>query len=380
MTNERLTQPGQAEERPWSVRIGFTLLGIFIFLGLSACSEGPAMLAACDEDDANSICGLQNPEDMVLLPGHAWAVVSEMMSDTEAEGLRFGRLQWLDVGSDVVTPFLQDGLEVALDNSLPSLGDAACSTPPDPARFGGHGVDARRLADGSTLLAAINHGEREAIELFSIGVSGETPMATWRGCVMLPRERSHNDVAIAANGDLYVSVFSANPAVFSFDLLSDFVSLFTGGNTGMVYHWSASKGISPVEGSEGSAPNGVALAFDDTALLFAEWGQKKVVRLDLSGQEKERREVQLPMAPDNFAWRSDGTLIVAAQEGDAFSILGCFDTPPTTCDIPYGVYAIDPNSMMMKELLTGVGAISVAMPVGDRIYVGSFAGDSIGIR
>ena len=351
-------------------------LPIVLLSFVSACTDVPKMLAKCSASDSDKVCGVQNPEDMDLLPSGNWLVFSEMLSEANPKNTVYGGLGALDVHSQTVVSLFGDSVANWPDADLPMLGDDNCPGKPDAAKFGGHGVDVRQLNDGTVLLAAVNHGDREAIELFSIEEQ-EQPIATWRGCVLLERHDIHNDVAIASDGSLYITRFSTSPHHMSVGLIKDAANLFVGGNTGYVYHWTKTDGLQLIENSEGSASNGISISNSDDVLFVAEWGTNKVYRLALDGSEVVRDEVQLEVAPDNFVWAPNGKLTVTGQEGNPFTNIRCTETTPTTCEVSYGVYEIDPNTLSVNPLHKGTGAASVAVPVEGSLYIGTFAGDNI---
>ena len=353
------------------------ILLLLTFIFVAACAEKPNMLAACDEQAKDRICGIQNAEDIALLPSGNWFVHSEMLSEADPDNMAHGSLGAINITTHQAISLFSKDVAHWADDTLPLLGDESCPGKPDPAKFGGHGLDVRQLNDGTVLLAAVNHGDREAIELFSVDESGEIPLAIWRGCVFLDRNDIHNDVTIAADGSLYFTRFLSNVHHMNLTLIKDVVQLLIGGNTGFVYHWSQSGGLQVVPDSKGSAPNGISISPDDKALFIAEWGTEKVYRLKFEGEKIIRDEVTLEVAPDNFAWISNGNLTVTGQVGDQLTNIACVEKVPTTCDIPYGIYELDPETLDVRELHKGIGSASVSLPVGNKMYVGTFTGDNI---
>ena len=352
-------------------------LPILLLLLLTACADAPKMLAKCDTNSSGHICGVQNPEDMDVLPSGGWFVFSEMLSEADPDNVIYGGLGAVNVESGEAIPLFNESVANWPASELPALGDKACPGRPDPARFGGHGLDVRRLNDGTVLLAAVNHGDREAIELFTVDETGEEPIATWRGCIFPEQHDIHNDVAITADGSMYFTRFLAHPHHGGMNLYKDLFKLLTGADTGFVYHWSTAGGLQTVPNSEGSASNGISISADDKMLFIAEWGTESMYRLVLNGEHVARDEIDLEVAPDNFAWSPNGKLIVTGQIGDIMTNLRCTETEPTTCDVSYGVYEVDPQTLSVTEVRKGTGAASVGLPVADQIYVGTFAGDNI---
>lgn len=360
----------------------FAMLRLLPYLTLiliTACAEKPGMLAACDREAINRICGIQNAEDMALLPSGDWLVYSEMFFEVDTEHTVFGSLGAINTETKQVVSLFGEDVANWVDDSLALFGDESCPGKPDPSKFGGHGLDVRRLDDGTILLAAVNHGDREAIELFSVDESGEIPVASWRGCIFLDRDDLHNDVAIAADGGLYFARFLSNPHHVNLTLVKEIFLLLMEKSNGFVYYWSQSGGLQVVPDSEGSAPNGISISRDGRSLYIAEWGTKKVYRLMLEDKQVIRDEVALEVSPDNFSWSPNGKLMVTGQSGDPLSNIRCIEMTPATCDIPYGIYELDPETLAVRELHKGTGAASVSVVAGNKMYVGTFAGDNIEI-
>lgn len=355
----------------------YKLLPVILGTLLIGCADTPEMLAECDAASGKSICGIQNPEDMDFLPGSEWIILSEMISEADPENPIYGSIKALNLSTlDSISLFDQETKNWFVEKST-SLGDLSCPGKPDPTRFGGHGLDVRRLNDGTILLAAVNHGDREAVELFSIDDSGNVPRATWRGCVPLDREIIHNDVAITASGELYISHFVASPHYISARLIKDLYQLYVGEDTGVIYHWTPAHGLTIVPNSEGSAPNGISISQDDRFLFVAEWGENKVYRLNVGDDEFTRDEVSLPVSPDNFSWADSGKLIATGQEGEQLTNVSCTQLRPTTCNISFGVYEVDPKTLAVSEVYKGIGAESVSLIDGQSVFIGTFAGDNI---
>lgn len=358
----------------------YKYLPVLALCFLTACVEVPEMLAECDSGTGKTICNLQNPEDMDFLPGSDWAVYSEMISELDPDNPVYGSIGALNLKTNQTVSLFGNKVATWADAGVAALGDESCPGKPDPARFGGHGIDVRRLNDGTILLAAVNHGDRESVELFSIDNSAEIPVAIWRGCVLLKREVIHNDVAITADGRLYITEFIANPHYANFRFIKDIFQLYFGRNTGFVYHWSKEGGLQIVANSKGSAPNGVSISKDDSSLFVAEWGEHKMYRLRFDGEQVVRDELALAIAPDNFSWRENGKLIVVGQKGDVFTIISCGEDRLTTCDIPYAVYEVDPDTLKISEIHKGTGAASVSLLFDEHLYVGTFVGDNIQVH
>jgi hypothetical protein len=155
------------------------------------------------------------------------------------------------------------------------------------------------------------------------------------------------------------------------------MKISAGWDTGAVYRWTPGEGFTLVPGSEGSAPNGIAIAPDESAIYVAQWGETNVYRISLDADAPARKEAELEHRPDNLTWTEEGRLLAAGQAGPIGTILGCGEIDGGGCGLDYGVYSIDPETLEVELLFTGKGAASVALEFGRDVFVGSFSGDQI---
>ena len=129
-------------------------------------------------------------------------------------------------------------------------------------------------------------------------------------------------------------------------------------------------------------PNGIVVSPDGSAVYYAEWGSGKLVRIRRGGDAgPERAEVSLPHHPDNLTWSRDGRIVVTGQDGRLGDVAACFDVEVGTCGLPFSIYVVDPITLEAELLLqhsgTATGAATVALQVGDALYIGTFRGDRI---
>ena len=337
-------------------------LGLLLF----GCAPELHHLQGCEPHGARvPVCGFQNPEDLVAAPGGEWLLVSQMASG----------LSGSDTPGSLIAFRPEDGARAALypaDDAIArsDAGDPACGGPPDPQRFAPHGLDLQ-----GTRLLVVNHGGREAIELFELRQGEDRPALRWTGCVPLPEEMMANDVAGLPDGGLVVS-YMLSKGTSPLTILR----VLMGWDTGYVLVWSQRTGWSPLPNSNDSAPNGVAVSPDGRVVYYAAWGRAAVVRLARDGSD--RREVELDFHPDNLTWGGEGRLLVAGQAGPLTGFLSCAEREEGTCGMPFAVVSIDPDTLAVRPLLredppVTMGAASVALERRGELWIGTFAGDRL---
>jgi sugar lactone lactonase YvrE len=361
----------------------FARLSVLLVLFCAACTS-PAALPPCDPGSTHRpICDLTNPEDVGFLPDRSWLIVSEMApnqaGDDDGEAApAAGRLTAIRLVDLERRPLYPTGREVAVPPvATPGWGDARCPGPPDPEVFQPHGIDVGTRPDGRHALAVVNHGGREAVELFEIGPE-HVPSVEWRGCVPMPEGVMSNDVAFLPDGGFVVTNFMPAFDEPGPSAIWSMLKISMGAATGSVLRWEPGGEIVEIENSEGSAPNGVEASADGTEIFVAEWGGQKLYRLRLDEEGAPTRdEISLDQNPDNLTWTRDGRLLVAGQHGGVLTSLGCGSIRDAGCDLGYSVYLIEPVGLEATRIIEGRGAASVALEVGDEVYVGAFVGDQI---
>ena len=349
---------------------GVLLLGLVA----PACARLEALRSCDGEDGVQVLCGFQNPEDLAAVPGGEWIVVSQFPRLVDGKPSGAGSLLVLrprDGERRVLYPVPAAETHTGVDG----VGSPECGGPPDPARFSPHGIDVAARDDGSARLLVVNHGGREAIELFRLEASGDGPSAVWEGCVPLPDDAQGNDVAALPGGGFVTTNMVARGAGI---LALGKIAL--GLPTGELLEWSPEGGWGAVPGTRESAPNGVVASADGESLYFAAWGNSKLVRIGRDGSG--RRELALPHHPDNISWGADGKLLVTGQKGSVTNIPACGRLDSGTCPLPFSVLRVDPDDFSLEVVfdhdparLSGAG--TVALEADGALWIGTFAGDRI---
>jgi hypothetical protein len=123
--------------------------------------------------DVSYVCGLKNPEDLVLVPGTQWIVSSGM-----AEGAGF---YLVDSNAGSFSPLT---FTARHDPAF-----ASCATPPTAQTLNTHGLNVRATGPGRARLNVVGHGAREAIEVFDVAGGDRAVHAGHdvRGCDRRPQ-------------------------------------------------------------------------------------------------------------------------------------------------------------------------------------------------
>ena len=346
-----------------------------LFLG-SLLAALPAQAAAqvtaitdCEpEGPARPICGFQNPEDLVALPGGEAILVSEYGG---MEGDVPGALALLPLDTEERRELFRGG---DADGTEPIWGDPACPGPPPPA-FSPHGIHLSER-DGTLQLLAVQHGARESIEYFEVTGAGTDWNVAWRGCVVAPESAWLNSVAALPSGGFVTTRMMTRPPGDE-DLLS---ALQRGADPGPGYalEWLPERGFEILAGSEVGMPNGIETSTDGSLVFVNGGGQvRRIVRA--TGET----ELSATLGGlDNARWAPDGRLLVASLEGEGRDELAfCFNLESGACPIRFRIVAVDPESLEIEELYGNQGAPmgggTIGLVVGRELFVGSFAGDRI---
>lgn len=346
---------------------------LLVFLvALAGCAVHLPDARECDPKSVGRpVCGLQNPEDVIPLPGTRWVLASELQRPGDPPGSIVAFTLDDEGAVTVVGP---NAPAERLVDPLLEKNAEICPGPLPPDGLAPHGMDLVVEGDPPWLLLVVNHGTRESIEIYDVTPGDGPPKLRWLGCVPLPDGLAANDVAAMPDGAL---VATASPASGLSSLLG-FAKLVLGLPTGDALEWSADDGWRHVEGSRVGLPNGVATIGDDR-LFVADWSGSRLVRIDRDSGRVDT--VALPHHPDNLSWTVDGRLLVAGQIGSIRVALGCLDAAVVSCGEPWSVVAVDPDTLAVTPITEGdgrdFGAASSAVLVEDTLVIGTWAGDRV---
>ena len=378
MPNKLTRAPSNPGSRTlWRGALTIGVLGL-----LAGCSGGAAPILTCEP--AGGItpdCRFQNPEDLVASPAGGFILVSQF---GDLEGRRAGSLVAYDPDTGAIAPLFPAAEALAPHAAEPAAdaasqaggwGEADCAPPPTEL-FSPHGIDIQRLDDGTHALYVINHGGRESIEMFEVVERDARVRLIWRGCVIAPAHGYFNDLVVLGNGDFWVSQMFPRHANVIWAALR---MQFSGYSPGYAYHWSPAAGFTRMAGTDVKLANGVEKSADERYLYLNSYLGNELVKIDTrSGTRMGSASVS---GPDNLAWSPTGELLVASHHASIADTLACQDIEAGNCGFRFQVIAIDPDTLATRVLLDHegppIGAATVALPFGDQVYLGTFAGDRI---
>ncbi|MEM8560817.1 MAG: hypothetical protein AAGF57_01215 [Pseudomonadota bacterium] len=346
----------------------FALLAVILGPLLSACEvpEGTHITACEDVGELRVVCGVQSPEDIVVVPGGEHLLLSEMGGMEGGPG-RIALFHVEDETWQTVFPLDTSSAPTAL------AGDEQCADAPG-VEFSPHGLHLVQLEDETWRFLVVNHGGREAIELFDLILSKEgPPELIWQGCVFPADNTFINDVVGLSNGDIvYTRMYQPD------DPTSVWRGMF-GFQTGDVWRWSSETGPMLLPGTEGSLTNGIQISADERYVFINQYIDQKVQKYDLN-EEKEVASAAIANA-DNSAWAPSGELWLATHEMDAATFLACTEDRNVTCGMAFNIVALDPDTMEHRVIFSHqgppMGAATVAVPLDDKVYLGSFLGNRL---
>jgi len=339
-------------------------------------SCNPALAETAEDDcqpsgDYGFVCGLQSAEDLVRVPGTSWIIAS---------GFGPGAPIYLVNAQDKTWSALYPSENSGSRQDMALYG--ACPGAPDPAQFVTHGLNLRPGADGHSTLYVVGHGGREAIEVFDVDASGTEPVLTWTGCILLEDGLVANSVASFDDGSLVMTV-----PLLPGTTISDALAALP---TGAVFKWSpGDEGLTRIAGTELPYGNGIEVSADGSEFYVASSGLLNVIAFSNTNPSRALRTTQtLAIVPDNLHWGPDGRLLTAglvADDPDCGNVRGpgTFDLDEyAACPRPFIVSAIDPRTMADEVLARGpanprFSNITMALPVGNQLWIGTFAGDRI---
>lgn len=334
-------------------------------------AAAPAALATADSNIAcdtvagiTPVCGFHNPEDLAVVPGGEFLLVSEMgafMSDEP------NTLSLLDIANSQRAP-----LQINWASMEPRWGDAACIAP-DAEKFSPHGIDLMTRADGRHQVLVVNHGN-EQIEFFELVAAGAESHLDWKGCAKPGNDAFMNDVASLHDGGFFVTHMWNKSTPFE----TVVAQLTAGEKVGWVWEWQAASGFTKLPGSDEMMPNGITVSQDNSKLFINIYMANKTIKVDrLTGEVEGEVAVR---SPDNVVIDADGNLWIASHLNDPINER-CEDGQPGPCLLEFQIIKANSADMSSEVALhhkgEPMGYATVALPHNGRLYLGSAHGDRV---
>lgn len=322
----------------------------------------------CESDkDINVLCVLTNPEDIAVTPDGKFLIVSEFGGIEPLEEMVPGNLVLLN-------------LESLTKSSLPisfldqEWGEELCARS-EEAQFGPHGIDLLKRTDGRFQLAVVNHMGGESIEMFELINKENQWMLEWKGCVKPSADKYLNDVSLQSDGSFFVTHMYDRESTIS-DFLA--IALFKY-DTGHVLHWNSKRGLQKVPNSDGAMPNGIAYdEKNDVLYVNFNLGDKVTALKASTGEHISSRYLN---SPDNLYLKNNSIWVTALDHEILDVVAGCGSEFRTTCPLPFSVYELSSDSLNIKKKdsfkESVFGLPTVAVPVNDKIWLGSFHSNRI---
>jgi hypothetical protein len=340
-------------------------LGSFLLFSSGLMAQQPAAppLAACGaHGDIEVLCGTTQPEDLEITPDGKYLIATQFLNQGR-KGTPGAGMALFDLAKKTYTKM------TVVNEPDKAWGDPSCPGPIGDALIS-HGESLAKRKNGKWALYVVNHGGRESIEMFELkSVSGSWTLL-WRGCEVGAHD--YNDVAILPDGGFAgtypngLSVGGNRPPA--------------GSPSGYVTRWTPGKGESEIMGTRMQYPNGVVASADGRYLYINEFSGRQVFKYDLNAR-MTAGSVKVDFQPDNLTWGKDGKLLVAGVKGGRGD---CPEGSGRPCIQGFGVAEIDPAKMQARTIFDSattaeplIGGVSVALRVGNSIYLGAFQGDRL---
>ena len=349
----------------FSIPISVVMISLALFTVTTDYIGPQKNISECKSDDAISvICGVSNPEDIVVTPDNKYLLISEFGGIRPYDSTKSGGFALLRLSDNkIITPKISFGKNI--------WGEDSCK---QNEIFGPHGIDLVQREDGSYQLGVINHYPGETIEMFELVQKSEhdTWSFVWRGCIEVPEKYYLNDIALKKDGTFYVSHMYSRDITMTKWLITALLKK----DSGVILEWNKDSFIE-IPNSEGSGPNGITLN-ESTNNLFISYNQgDRVVKFDLSDNKKlQTFKVE---SPDNIYINKDSVWLTSLdfQPNDAGD---CIERP--ACSLPFSIYEIDRETFVLKNEnsfnKTVFGLPTIAVPIDNTIFMGSFHSDRLG--
>jgi len=343
------------------------LLTVFALFS-QGCSVEELSITNCEPSGLiRPVCEMLTPEDIAALPDGKHLLLVNFGGMFSGTGY-LSLFNTVDESSKILFPSDQ-----SLKPPNESWGDNSCP-PPEISNFRPHGSHLHQLKNGRWRYLVINHGSRESIELFEAELNGYDTKLIWRGCVLAGKDTIMNDVVGLSDGDLiFTRMFHTEPSPFSriFSVL--------GFTTGDVWRWNKEDGLRILTGTNAAEPNGIEISADEKYIYANMYFEGEVWKIDAT---KGGVAAKVKIAsPDNSAWSKENRLWVASHTGSIMEQATCLENQSKPCGASFEIIELNTETMETSVVFSQegppMGAATVAVPQGKRVYMGSFVGDRL---
>jgi len=342
-----------------------------LMLSSPAIAEAPAQDPCLAQDGLSFLCGAIKPEDMKRIPGTRYIVTSGFSAGS---GLKL-----IDTRTRSYTFWYNGKADQIADDRT---GASDCPSPPNPALFNARGLSLRKTGRRIARLHVVNHGGREAIEVFDITAPRDNaaPKLIWRGCLLMPAGHVGNAVATYRDGTVLVSVLTRpGTTITDFEL---------GRKTGGIFERAPGDNtFRMIPGTDLPGNNGLETARDDSGFYTVAFGLRAIAWFRRGADAGPDRIMPTPgFMPDNVHW--DGHRLIAAGMnsdepacgGKRQIINGIADT--MLCPRGWKVAELYPQSGQYRVLANGnrstaFNGMSQAIIMGNTLWIGSYQADRI---
>jgi hypothetical protein len=309
------------------------------------------------------VWGPINAEDLAPVGATNWVITSGMTGATAAQG-RLYAIDRRDHSCNEIFPYQA--------SYAPDETRFGAQTRLDPLRFEPHGIDVAVRDDGVYELLVVNHGWRESVEVFEIGLEQARPTLRWIGAAEMPESAVGNDVAAVDGGGFVVSFNRYRPQ----GTADGAAPAGEGEETGGVFEWTPGTGWNALPGAGINSANGVAVSKDGCWVFIGGWSSRCIKKARRGKGPGESRVVNTEILTDNLTWTPDGRLLAAGAFNTSAEefIAGHFSSEPRLL-FPSRVLRVDPDSLTVETVVEygpdAFGAATTGLHVGDEIWVGA---------
>jgi len=304
------------------------------------------------------IAGIANPEDLIEIPESDWVIVSSMASDKKSSGVIFA----VHKKDETILSLF------ALDSHKPDQQDGL-------TLFAPHGIYIRKMERGVYHLFVINHGSREAIEIFYVSLTPSgTPQLTWERHIDFPGNVWANGLVVDATGKIYTTCMY-DPTDKQF--LDKFEHKLS---TGQVWMWTDLLEWRPFGRTTFSGANGIAISADADYIFVSEWARRRVYKMSTTNVS-DTTSIATDFLPDNIRWMDHNALIIVGQQSSPAKLFS--RTSRSGSIVPFKVILVDPISFSIRSVGGGgnrdFSSGTSAIEAGATYWIGCVGYDKIAV-